>query len=59
MMEGIAITHLGLEELAKKEIKSIIGKDSLISPAALTFPIKDRVELCSLTYNSRLLKAVL
>ncbi|MFC1753515.1 THUMP domain-containing protein [Thermoproteota archaeon] len=58
-MEGIAITHTGFEELAKREIKDILGKESSIATAALTFPVEDMKELCSLSYNARLLKSVM
>ena len=58
-MEGLAITHIGIEDLAEAEIKETINKDAKADFAALTFPVDDLKELCTLCYKARLLQSVM
>lgn len=58
-MEGIAVTHRGMEDLARLEIARIINKDAKKNAAALTFPIDKINDLCTLSYHARVLGAVM
>jgi len=58
-MKGVAMTHIGIEAFAKKEIKSILGVDADIRTGAVVFPVSDETQLCSLAYRGRLFRSVM
>ncbi len=58
-MKGIAITHIGAEDVACLEVKELIGAKAEKRPAAVVFPVKKAEDLCKLCYAGQSFKRVL
>jgi 23S rRNA G2445 N2-methylase RlmL len=59
-MKGLGICLRGIEAIAATEVKEIIGKESVIEPTVVEFPIDSHEELAELSYRSQsLTKALL
>ena len=58
-MKGFGITLGGFEDVAQKEVKELIGKDSKANECVIDFSIDDYEELCKLCYKSQSLFRVL
>jgi 23S rRNA G2445 N2-methylase RlmL len=59
-MEAIAITHPGIEDVAAKEAKALIGAESGIKESVVHFKINHPKELCLLCYKAQsIIKVVL
>ena len=52
-MKGIIITHPGIEAVAGKEVKELIGADCSISRSVAAFETKNIQDFCTLTYKSQ------
>jgi len=52
-MEGLLMTHKGMEGIASLEIKELIGKSSKITDSAITFEIASYEDLFKLCYMSQ------
>lgn len=52
MMKALLITLKGMEEIAKLEVKELLGKDSDIRECSVLFDAETK-EICKLTYLSR------
>ncbi len=58
-MEGMIITHKGLEDVSKLEVKELIGQAAKTEETAAIFPVKKIEELAKLCYLSRASKRVI
>jgi len=58
-MKAIAITHIGAEDVCRKEIKELIGADGKTSSGVVIFPIKSLKDLCVLCYRSQSSRRIL
>jgi putative N6-adenine-specific DNA methylase len=52
-MKALAITHKGIEDIASKEIKEIIGADSKPEESCIIFEPNSLVDLCKLCYSAQ------
>ncbi|MCH8067028.1 MAG: hypothetical protein IIC69_00430 [Nanoarchaeota archaeon] len=52
-MEGFLVTHKGMEEIASKEVKELIGEKSIVNEACIVFDIKNCEDLFKLCYKSQ------
>ncbi len=50
-MEGLAITHHGIEKIAAQEIGELIGAKCVLGVTVVRFPVKDLLDLCVLCYR--------
>ncbi len=58
-MKGLAITNKGVEEIAGKEIASLINAKTFVKETAVVFDINEMKELCLLCYKSQSVARVL
>jgi 23S rRNA G2445 N2-methylase RlmL len=52
-MDGIVITHPGLEAVSGKEVKELIGADCTIEPSVAQFKAAKLEDFCTLCYRSQ------
>lgn len=52
-MNGLVITHPGMEAIAQQEIHEMISRDAAIAPSVCTFPIAAYTELAILAYRGQ------
>jgi len=53
IMKGIIITHKGIEDISKKEIKELINSNAIVKDTICIFPIKKIEDLCTLCYSGQ------
>src|SRR3989344_1424775 len=52
-MKGLIITHKGIEDISKKEIKELINSDAIIKETICDFPIASLEDLALLCYSGQ------
>jgi len=52
-MQGLAITHKGIEKITAHEIEELIGAKTAVGESIISFEMKDLLDLCALCYKAQ------
>jgi len=58
-MKALAITNIGIEDVASREVMEILGVEPSVRKGCVLFGVKDAVDLCKLCYKAQSLSRVI